>query len=155
MNTTMLRIRKVARAIVLNEFDEILLIQHSDVTPADPKNPDVLEYWVPPGGGVEEAETFEEAAIRELVEETGVEVSKVERCILTRDADLMYAGELVAQQDRFFLARVSGRPSLTQFTPTEGIVKARWWPIIEVETSTESFFPSGLAALIREQLEKA
>jgi ADP-ribose pyrophosphatase YjhB (NUDIX family) len=150
----LLPIRKVARVIVLNDFGEILLINHVDKTPADPKTPDILSYWVPPGGGVEIGETFENAAIRELVEETGVVLNSVGKCILIRDAQLMYAGQLVAQQDRFFFARISGRPSLGQFGPSEGIVAAKWWPIAEIENSTEAFFPSGIPTLLNFELKE-
>lgn len=46
---------------------QVLLVQHHD--PRD----DVI-FWMPPGGGSENGETLEEAARREVKEETGVEV---------------------------------------------------------------------------------
>jgi 8-oxo-dGTP pyrophosphatase MutT (NUDIX family) len=156
MDTTpTLRIRNVARVVVLNDDCEILLVRHSDKAAVNPDQPDVLTYWVPPGGGIEDGETFESAAVRELREETGVEISGVERCILTRDVNLYYRTEFLTQHERFFLARISGRKSLSNFAPidAEVIVDARWWPIMEIEHSTESFFPAGLATLMREVLE--
>lgn len=34
------------------------------------------EYWVIPGGGIEEGESTNDAAIREILEETGIDISK-------------------------------------------------------------------------------
>jgi 8-oxo-dGTP pyrophosphatase MutT (NUDIX family) len=34
-------------------------------------------YWATPGGGLEEGDTFEQAAIRELKEETGLHVDTI------------------------------------------------------------------------------
>lgn len=51
---------------------QLLLVQHFD--PAARRL-----YWLPPGGGREDGETFLEAVIREVREETGVEVRVVRR----------------------------------------------------------------------------
>jgi len=57
-----------AAAVVLNEHGEILLI----------KGP--RRGWEMPGGQVEEGESLKEATVREVKEETGIEVEVVKFC---------------------------------------------------------------------------
>ncbi|MDA1279370.1 MAG: NUDIX domain-containing protein [Chloroflexi bacterium] len=56
---------RIRAAGLLIENDSILLVKHGAFG-------DV--WWVPPGGGVEGAETFEDCVVREVKEETGLEV---------------------------------------------------------------------------------
>ncbi|MED3663700.1 NUDIX domain-containing protein [Geobacillus stearothermophilus] len=64
-----MRIRKCARAVIINERNEILLQQFEF---RDVVGNKVL--WVTPGGGIEENETPAEALKRELYEELGIVV---------------------------------------------------------------------------------
>ncbi len=43
------------------------------------KNPDIQEYYVFPGGGQEENETFEEGTLREIKEEFGIDVKIIKK----------------------------------------------------------------------------
>lgn len=150
-----LRIRRTARVILLNDQDEILMIQHADTAPANPKQPERLTYWVPPGGGVEDEETYEAGAIRELMEETGVRVENLEGCIFKQALDLKYGIELVTSREHFFLARITGRPVPVRYkiAPEENIADFRWWPLQEIAGSEEIFYPEGLIDLIEHVLK--
>jgi 8-oxo-dGTP diphosphatase len=61
--------------IVLDDTRRVLLFNVQDAIAIDIARPDVMRWWGPPGGGLEGAETFEEAGIRELWEETGLRVA--------------------------------------------------------------------------------
>ena len=50
-------------------------------------NPNIHEYYVFPGGGQEENETFEEGAIREIKEEFGIDV-KIIKKMYEEDSEL-------------------------------------------------------------------
>src|SRR6266496_2591895 len=54
--------------MVVLDADEHLLLFHTH----DPVNPDLGQWWALPGGGIEPEETYQQAAVRELREETGI-----------------------------------------------------------------------------------
>jgi 8-oxo-dGTP pyrophosphatase MutT (NUDIX family) len=49
-----MKVRKSARIVVLDPAGAVLLVRHQDPTSVDPRAPELLTYWVPPGGGVDE-----------------------------------------------------------------------------------------------------
>jgi 8-oxo-dGTP pyrophosphatase MutT (NUDIX family) len=57
--------------LITSELDVLLL------SSLDPGNPGRPRYWFAVGGGVEEGETLEETAVREVYEETGFRLSDV------------------------------------------------------------------------------
>lgn len=60
----------VALGIIVNDKQEFLLTLRND-----PENPSMHQKWELPGGGIEKGETGQQAVIREIKEEIGVEVS--------------------------------------------------------------------------------
>lgn len=62
-----------AHTVVYRENADLLLVRH-----------DAIEQWVLPGGGIEDGESFREAAVRELAEEAGVEADYEGLAMVTR-----------------------------------------------------------------------
>ncbi|MBU2566497.1 NUDIX domain-containing protein [Patescibacteria group bacterium] len=95
------------------------------------------EYYVLPGGGVEDSETPEQAAIREAKEETGLEVVLSERLI-----------DYVDPRDGnphiyFFVSFFSGKIALggeeAVINNPEDFYELEWHPLDELEAIT--FYP--------------
>jgi 8-oxo-dGTP diphosphatase len=105
-------------------------------------------YYVFPGGGVDEGETIEEAAIREMEEETGLHVSV--RCKLAE----IYFG--LSTQHYFLAERLGGEYGSgtgEEFTdadpddPTEGIYIPVWMPLEEL-AEHEKVYPADIKELV-------
>ncbi len=143
-----MRVRNTARIILLNELDRVLLVRYEELVPADPKLTGPMSFWVPPGGGVMEGETFEAAIAREIEEETGMWIAvDALPWIWTRDHQLMHQGELKHFHERFFVLKVRTPDRLHNRTD-EPILEMRWWSGDNIKRSRDTFFPQGLGGLL-------
>lgn len=104
--------RPCAGIMLLNAQGKIFVGQRIDST---------LEAWQMPQGGIDDGEDAEQAAIRELAEETGITPDKVE-LIATIDHELFYdlpddmigkvwKGKWRGQRQLWFLYRFLGKDS--------------------------------------------
>ena len=63
----------------------VLLIKNSKILLGKRKNAHGAGTWSPPGGHLEFGESFEECAMREVLEETGMQVKTTRRYSVTND----------------------------------------------------------------------
>jgi len=137
---------RVRAGIVLIKDNKVALIERHRAG---------LEYFVFPGGGVDEGETPEQAAIRETMEELGIEVvikRKIAEIQLGRNSRQIY----------FIVEQVGGEFGTgtgEEFTdsdpndPDEGVYVPIWMPITELPQHAK-VYPVDLAKLVARSIEK-
>jgi 8-oxo-dGTP pyrophosphatase MutT (NUDIX family) len=139
-----LRIRRAARLIVLGPEGSALMFRY-DVPGRDP-------FWVTAGGECELDESFEDAARRELLEETGIITDPGPQIARMTPEFVTVQGELVQADERFFLIRVAKKEiDTSRHTETEQalMTQHRWFTFEELDSWPEAVFPANLAAMIR------
>jgi len=110
-------------------------------------------FWATPGGGLETGETFAEAAIRELKEETGIAIDSIGDPVARREFVMMMPdGEQVVADEQFFVVPVEEQPALRrdQWTALEVEVMAdhRWWTATDLQATRETVWPHDLPAIL-------
>jgi ADP-ribose pyrophosphatase YjhB (NUDIX family) len=144
-----LPVRRAARVILLDPADRVLLMRYDQPPPNG-------RHWATPGGGAEDGEDYAAAASRELAEETGWTDIVLLQEVLRRSYDMDYAGQMVRQNERLYLARTdeAGREigDVAAMHEADGIASWRWWTLAELDSTNEQVWPPGLAGLIRANL---
>lgn len=143
---TSLRLRRAARLIVLEGQGRVLMFRY-DVPGRPP-------FWVTAGGECEPSESFEDAARRELFEETGIIADPGPQIAQMTPQFITVEGEPVQADERFFLVRVAeARIDTSRHTATEQalMTQHRWFTLEELADWPEPIFPVELAAMIRSQ----
>lgn len=137
--------RQAARVLLLDRDNRVLLFRCEE--------PGVgRSFWITPGGGLEADETHEQAAARELYEETGLSGVPVGPCVWTRSHTFPWLGKTYRQHERFFLVRVDGHEvDCTAHTEDEQRVLTdhRWWSAQAItQACAEAFAPRRMGVLL-------
>ena len=147
-----MRRRLSARFLILDEAGRVLLFRF--VYRRGPLAGQ--DFWGTPGGGVEDGETLEQAALRELVEETGLRRESVGSEIARREVALQLPdGEHVVQDERYFVVRVTDTAlSRDDWTDLERevMVEHRWWSLEDLSSAGATVFPQNLRAMVETAL---
>ena len=141
-------LRRAARVLLLDENNRVLLVRLSYRGES---------WWAAPGGGLEDHETHEEAARREVAEETGFELDELGPWVWRREDVFRFEGRLYRQWERYFIA------SVPAFEPRPGVIGAeeaktfdglRWWTLGKLETTDQRYAPADLPALVKRLVEE-
>jgi 8-oxo-dGTP pyrophosphatase MutT (NUDIX family) len=143
-------VRRAARVILVDQQERVLLLHGRD-----PGRPDLPSWWITTGGGRNEGEGAADAARREVLEETGIQVGELGPVVLTRAVEFEFEGVWIKQDEVFFLARIV---SAAEVFDTSGwndlerraLTELRWWTLDELNTTTEIVYPEGLVNLLRD-----
>lgn len=142
---TTLRTRHTVRVLLLDPAQRLLLMRYRNLD--DPAAPLV---WATAGGEVEPGESVEQAALREIAEETGQ--------LGTRLGPRVWYGEwtrvgreLVRFKETFVVAHAA-TDTLSSDGWTEHernmIADVRWWTHADIAASDDIIYPIGLAELL-------
>jgi 8-oxo-dGTP pyrophosphatase MutT (NUDIX family) len=141
-----LRLRRSARIIVLDPARRALMFRF-DIPGRDP-------FWVTPGGECDPGESFEDAARRELAEETGIHADPGPQIARTTPQFVTPEGEPVQADERYFCVHVDeARIDTSHHTALERnwMTRHHWFTEGELARWPEAVYPENLAELIREE----
>ncbi|MBU3892468.1 NUDIX domain-containing protein [Serratia rubidaea] len=143
-----MRSRPAARLLVINPSGCILLFKFTHGNDALAGR----TYWATPGGGVEYGESFEQAAIRELWEETGIVSDKIGASVAQRNFVMtLPSGETVKAEERFFVVRVANHQingDNWSHDEKQVISEHHWWSEEELKTTREVVYPQNMVELL-------
>ena len=140
-------LRPAARVLLLDDSDRVLLMRVTT-----PNNPDI-RLWITPGGGIDPGETREDAALRELYEETGLHGVALGPCVWKRRHTWQWEDRWIKSDEWFYLLRAPAFDAVAT-APDEWemqyVHEHRWWSLPEMIASrnTETFVPRSMPELL-------
>lgn len=136
--------------VVLADASGRALLFHVLAPGEDPRG-----WWELPGGGTEPGETYLDATIREIREETGLvlDPAQIRPPTWRRDSTWCSRGLRRLQHEIVVYAQLAtDQPAITDGGRTlekaEDYVTARWWKAPEITGSHKRFYPGRLPELL-------
>jgi ADP-ribose pyrophosphatase YjhB (NUDIX family) len=144
-----LQIRYTVRILLVDQRNRLLLFKV-----LDPGNPSVV-FWAPVGGGIELGESPEQAAKREIAEETGLRDFALGPHVWNRQSKYAFNGVKVHAIETWFFTRVERFEIDTAgFSEVErkSFIEYRWWTLEELSSTDELLTPRRLSTLFSDLL---
>ena len=142
-------IRKAVRVLLLNDKNELLLMCIENFDISTTKGKKNKRFWYTTGGGIEAGEAIEQAALREIFEETGIEKNRIKLgpVVWHSNVDLMFKGKLTRLDESFIVARTISQ-NVALHKPTENekqvVKKLQWFSLDDIKKSSDVIFPISL-----------
>jgi len=139
--------RATSRVLLFDETGRTLLfLQYG-------KSHDVPARWITPGGGVDPGESHDEAALREVVEETGLVLDSIEPPFRDEDfvPDQRWHPYQTGHWAWYSVTTTRFEPARDGWTEEEraDVIDWRWMTADELEADEHEFEPPELADIIR------
>ena len=131
--------RCAARVLLLHEQAGLLLLRAEQA-----REPRV--FWIAPGGGLDPGETHEQAAVREVLEETGITV-ELGPAVWVRRHRYTVDGRTFDQSERYYLGRTD-ELSIRPRQQDDYVTAHRWWTPAELARAQDVLVPRRLAELL-------
>jgi 8-oxo-dGTP pyrophosphatase MutT (NUDIX family) len=139
--------RTSVRVVLLDARGSVLLF-HT----IDPYMPELGEWWELPGGGMDPGETYQQTAVREVHEETGIRLTQNQVAEPTWFRDTTYVRRHIRTWQHEVVVRVQldgVEPLVVREGQTaqelEEYIGYRWWSVDTLLAAHEThFFPSRL-----------
>jgi 8-oxo-dGTP pyrophosphatase MutT (NUDIX family) len=141
-----LPIRNSIKVLLLNDNNELLLMSVDDPKTTTVEGKYNGRFWDLIGGEIEPGESVQEAAIREVFEETGIAKEQIELgpIVWFGEFDLVLAGKPTHLKQKFMVAKTKQKDvSLCNLTePEQAVVeKLAWFSLEQIINSDEIIYP--------------
>lgn len=133
-----LEVIQAAGGLVYTEDRDLLLIHR-------------LGHWDLPKGKLDEGETLEECAIREISEETGADKLTLEKPLHVSYHTYQQDGRKILKESHWYLVKAAEKTPLTPQT-AENIAQCIWVPIGEIQPYIDGSYAS-VADVLKKGLE--
>lgn len=152
MERPALPIRQSARLLIFNPAGDVFLFKYRTkrVTPRLASQ-GIHHFWATPGGALDPGESFEQAAARELFEETGWRTPIRPEAVHTREFKMQFEADWVWAVERYFVTEAPVSAINTAgFTALEQETMAdhAWWSADALRQTQDLVFPQELADLV-------
>jgi 8-oxo-dGTP pyrophosphatase MutT (NUDIX family) len=152
--------RRTARVILCKANQQIFLLN----THFDPEV-GLGPRWLTPGGGIDPGETIQQAALRELFEETGLKLEPEQLGELVWQSqgrwDWADGVNFHTYEDYFYLVRLERLGNADFILDDSGwtvdehrdVLEHRWWDLTELKDSGEPVGPPDLISFLGDNLQ--
>lgn len=134
--------RRAARVIPFSRDGRLLLLRAGD-----PFDSSSGMWWEIPGGGIDPGETSDDAARRELFEETGIRRATIGPCVWIQHNRFTFAGLHFDQHERIHIAwcdELEVRPARLEWIEAAAFDGHHWWELDELLASDVAVLPPRL-----------